>query len=136
MESCYVFTPVTQASLLEMSPKTFKDNTPLSKDKTCIRTRYKRYKASAHQRLKSFRLTLKQAENLFTSPCYYCGSFSPLELSGIDRMDNDESYTAENSLSCCSKCNFSKNTMSHDDFIELCSRVTSWQKIKSLDKAL
>lgn len=41
----------------------------------------------------------------------------------IDRADNNLGYTKENSVPCCSECNFCKGTLSKDKFLDLVRKV-------------
>ena len=76
-------------------------------------------------------------------PCYYCGleysreiedrlneskkgkrlSDYLLKCNGIDRIDPSQGYTNENSVPCCTFCNFAKHTMGKDDFLAWVKRV-------------
>ena len=56
--------------------------------------------------------------NLINGSCYYClKSSTPDELLGIDRLDSNKGYTLDNCRSCCSDCNYSKNTLPAKVFI-------------------
>ena len=41
----------------------------------------------------------------------------PFLHNGVDRVNNDLGYTIENSVTCCSLCNYMKRGMSLSDFI-------------------
>jgi hypothetical protein len=71
------------------------------------------YKRMAKKRGYSFELTKEEFVILTLGSCYYCGE---VEAGGVDRFDNNEGYTIENSKPCCKTCNYMK--MSHDfDFM-------------------
>jgi hypothetical protein len=88
------------------------------------------YKHTAKVKGINFELTNDEMINMFESDCHYCGR-EPHKVThkknlnggyiynGIDRKDNnkDIGYTIENTVSCCSKCNFTKNKMDYDEFI-------------------
>ena len=74
---------------------------------------YCSYRYNAKNRGLSFELTIEDFEKLIPGKCFYCGEDS----NGIDRWDNNIGYTVENSLSCCSYCNFIKRSKSPDEFI-------------------
>ena len=46
-----------------------------------------------------------------------------LKCNGIDRIDSSQGYTNENSVPCCTFCNFAKHTMGKDDFLAWVKRV-------------
>jgi hypothetical protein len=54
-----------------------------------------------------------QAE-FVAQPCVYCGT---AEKVGVDRVRNNESYTRENSVPCCGRCNMAKRNASLRDFV-------------------
>lgn len=54
-------------------------------------------------------------ETLLDRACFYCGSHEKI---GIDRMDNEITYTEDNCISCCWTCNRMKNTMHYIDYIK------------------
>lgn len=66
-------------------------------------------------------------------PCYYCGALpekrpsqrgrSSILASGIDRVDNNVGYIADNVVPCCTWCNQAKNSHSAEDFIKHCRSV-------------
>jgi len=82
-------------------------------------------------------------KELSKSKCKYCGleysktiedrvsersdgkklSDKVIKINGIDRVDSNIGYTKENSVACCKYCNFSKHTMSKDDFYKWIRRV-------------
>lgn len=63
--------------------------------------------------------------------CYYCGGEPPvvnvyknkfaksefLKINGIDRKNPNLGYIKDNIVSCCSSCNYMKNTMSIENFL-------------------
>jgi hypothetical protein len=57
-------------------------------------------------------------------PCHYCGS--PTEA-GIDRVDSNQDYTLENSVSCCNMCNFMKRTYSKESFLSHVRKIFEHQ---------
>lgn len=73
-------------------------------------------------------LTLDEYVTLVTGECFYCGvppsqrphgiNMGVLKRNGIDRVNNDEGYTLDNCVSCCSPCNREKRAQSQRVFIE------------------
>lgn len=74
------------------------------------------YTKSARTRGFEFTLANEEATVLFNGNCHYCGEV-PDPFNGIDRKDNREGYTKENSVSCCAVCNWCKGSMSYDNFL-------------------
>lgn len=46
-----------------------------------------------------------------------------IKINGIDRVNSNTGYTKENSVPCCTYCNFAKHTMSKDNFYKWIRRV-------------
>ena len=46
-----------------------------------------------------------------------------LQINGIDRINSGIGYTKENCVACCKNCNYAKNSMSEQEFIEWIKRV-------------
>lgn len=85
--------------------------------------------------------------NLSTHECFYCGREESIEIrdvrrdvkdgirnrtivsdtilkcNGIDRIDSNDGYTLNNSVTCCKHCNFAKNSLSITDFKELIIKI-------------
>jgi len=89
------------------------------------------YKRNARVKGHEFNLTKEEFRKLTKSNCHYCGCEPYVErtaqtaregylYNGIDRKDNDEGYTLENSLTCCGTCNFLKRDLIYDEFINQC----------------
>lgn len=86
-----------------------------------------RMKQSARERNIVWNLSKEQVKELTSEKCFYCNR-EPSQIStgksykgqyvynGIDRVDNTKGYIIENCVPCCKWCNFSKNTMSQNDF--------------------
>jgi len=89
---------------------------------------FSRYKYNAKKRKHIFVLTIDEFIAITSKNCRYCGSppgnrSKPHDKvngeyihSGIDRLDNKIGYTVENSVPCCTHCNYAKHTMSEDEF--------------------
>jgi len=95
---------------------------------------FKGYKYGAQRKGREFSLTKEQFRVFITSNCYYCGTKPNMTTShkrgngsfvhgGIDRADNDAGYTPENSLSCCTSCNFMKSARNKDEFLSIVKRI-------------
>lgn len=104
------------------------------------------YKRNARLRNHSFELTDSDIKRISGQNCTYCGA-EPVEklwtkarrcdrdkypdhynqctvtATGIDRLDNTQGYTLENSVPCCNICNGAKSDMTHDEWIAWLRRI-------------
>lgn len=98
------------------------------------------YRCSALARGLKFDLTYDQCECLFKQPCIYCG-LEPQEkpathknkegdgrdiaffCGGIDRAGSSKGYTLDNSVPCCTFCNYAKRDKSVEEFLEWAKRI-------------
>lgn len=102
------------------------------------------YKQSAKRRNIKFSLNRQDFENLIHQNCHYCGQEPStikisknistgddiLKYNGIDRKDNTEGYTKENSVTCCQFCNFLKKDHDYNYFLKHIEKIYKW-KIQS-----
>jgi len=84
---------------------------------------YFAYKAGASRRKYLFKLTKEYFQFLTKQNCYYC-NLPPSQIvkskcntgdyvyNGIDRVDNSKGYISENCVTCCKKCNSTKQSVS------------------------
>ena len=67
-------------------------------------------------------------------PCMYCGDSLETKYNqdgfngnfvytGIDRVNNDEGYTKDNAIPCCSTCNYMKKNLSVTDFLNHVKKI-------------
>lgn len=95
---------------------------------------YDSYKARAIKKELDFCLTEEQFENFQKAQCYYCNKkTSTTHSSGIDRKNNGIGYTQDNCVSSCSECNYMKGALDKEEFVEVCSRVSSHTIINKLE---
>jgi hypothetical protein len=104
---------------------------------------YKNYISHAKRRNINFDLDYNFFINLIRQPCYYCGTVDSnravldrktnpgyLDYNGVDRKDSKGSYSLNNVVTCCIDCNLIKNTMHHDDFIEMANKIAQKHPLK------
>lgn len=103
---------------------------------------FRKYRETAQSKDREFTLTLEQFRQLIQLPCHYCGrertktirrttnwgNAYEYSCNGVDRYDNDQGYTPENSVPCCEDCNRAKLQMSADEYITLCNLIADRHK--------
>lgn len=109
---------------------------------------FRAYKQGARRRGFSFELSLDNFGKLILGRCFYCDSPPKLEYTpdkkpagvyrnGVDRMNSNEGYTVENSVTCCFGCNLRKSDMDFSDFmtwvIHVSERFTEEDKDEYID---
>lgn len=95
------------------------------------------YKRISKIKNREFILSREQFIDITSSNCHYCGeppnktiednlrgNKSYYTYNGIDRKDSSKGYTPENSLPCCTKCNFVKGSTSYDLFKQWITNIT------------
>lgn len=97
--------------------------------KGTIGYKFWRIKATSKQRGLEFRIEEKDFIELMSKECFYCGS--KLHI-GLDRVDSNYGYLLENVVPCCYRCNVAKNTMTQEEFIDLCSAIIKKHGDKNL----
>ena len=97
------------------------------------------YEQSASNRKLKFEIDFDLFRKLTSSECMYCGSsptnirkatgrWGDYQYNGIDRIDNNKGYTAENCTPCCCICNRAKSDMTHKDFKQYIDMLVEFQK--------
>lgn len=86
---------------------------------------YNRVKGNAKTRKIKWDLDINQFQKIAQNRCFYCNCIpskspgfrdrSPF-YHGLDRLNNNLGYTVDNSVSCCSICNYAKHTLSIEEF--------------------
>lgn len=93
--------------------------------------RYSKSKRAAKDRGMEFTLTLQQATELtIDRKCHYCNGELPSTTIGLDRMNNENGYTLENCVPCCTVCNQIKsNLFTYEEFLEI-SKQPAYKKMR------
>jgi len=81
-----------------------------------VEYKYLTIKSGCITRRISLEMTLEEFKNYWDMPCHYCNG--PRRTHGLDRKDSKGPYSIENCVPCCSDCNYMKNTMSYEKFID------------------
>lgn len=84
---------------------------------------YNKYRVRSKKKNLSFLFSKEEFFELLDSKCHYCGEESKL---GIDRKDNELGYTLDNSVPCCRDCNYFKGSLSYEEFINFCNKVSKY----------
>lgn len=101
---------------------------------------YNNSKYGAKKRGHSFNLTIDQFLGLIIEDCHYCGekpqkstnkimmtrghiNEPPFYYNGIDRIDSKIGYEFDNCVPCCNICNYMKNTLSNDEFLDKVKQI-------------
>jgi hypothetical protein len=86
---------------------------------------YDQYAIGARVRGIPWNLSVNQVAKMIQAPCHYCGKmFSNykkefnIRYNGIDRKDPSKGYDQENTIPCCSRCNYLKHGRTYDEFVE------------------
>ena len=96
----------------------------------------KTYQDGARSRGLEWALTIDQVYALAGQPCFYCGappsprkshwrSYCTVDVSGLDRKNNDFGYTSDNVVPCCAVCNTMKMEMSVESFVTQCQKIST-----------
>lgn len=105
------------------------------------------YKQGANKRDFKFSIDLKTFERLTSGDCHYCGvppsntttrgKLMPTNgeyiYNGIDRVDSSKGYIADNTVSCCTTCNYAKHTLSYDEFMQWIDRLVNFHTERNTD---
>ena len=82
-----------------------------------VESQYGVYNRSARDKNLDFKLSLTDFTILTEQSCYYCGIMQERGFNGIDRMNSEVGYVADNCVSCCQMCNYMKASLSVDAFL-------------------
>lgn len=69
-------------------------------------------------------ISLDEFTKIVQRSCTYCGGENITK--GIDRVDNKEGYTVENSKSCCKQCNYMKNNLTVENFLNHIKKISDF----------
>lgn len=115
-------------------------NRKLEYGKAAFNALYSKYKRRAiSERNLNFLLSENEFEFLTSQSCYYCG-VKPYQkysssnngdyiYNGIDRLNPQIGYEINNCVTACGDCNFAKQSLTHDEFLNLVERIYN-HKIK------
>jgi hypothetical protein len=101
---------------------------------------FNQYVRGAKMRHHEFNLNYDEFVEIITKDCYYCGNppkkssskilinrghvnEPPFYYNGIDRIDSKLNYESKNVIPCCPMCNYMKNTVGQEDFINQIKKI-------------
>ncbi len=106
----------------------------VTKEDSANNYHYITYQNAAKKRNLIFDLTLNEFIAITSQACYYCGilpqaryinrDYIHYYANGVDRLDSKQAYTKDNCVSACTDCNLAKQSLTVEQFLTLCKRVT------------
>ena len=85
---------------------------------------YSHYTQRALKKNLPFELSRERFQDKCKEPCYLCGKIgTETHQNGIDRFDNLQGYTEENTRSCCSECNYLKRDYPYEAWIQQLTQI-------------
>ena len=99
-----------------------------NEQKKCnIKIHYGNYVRDAANKNIKFELTFDEFVQIVMLPCYFCGIIQDKGFNGIDKMNYDKGYIKENSISCCTMCNYMKGTLTPEIFLKRVEHILTYQ---------
>jgi hypothetical protein len=87
-----------------------------------------------HYRNIDFCLTKEEYFDIIKKDCYLCGiQTNEFNINGIDRLFSNEGYSLENCRPCCCHCNYSKNNLDFNIFLDKCKEINIYCADKFTD---
>ena len=96
-----------------------------------INLQYGVYSRSASDKQLDFEISQEEFNKLVIEPCYYCDIIQERGFNGIDRLDSNIGYVADNCVSSCMVCNYMKGCLYFDIFLKRIEHILTYNnKIK------
>ena len=113
---------------------------------------FSNYRWAAKKRDIEFSLSKEEFRYMTKQTCYYCeqepsqimyrqskyGANGGYLYNGVDRLDNSEGYTTNNSVPCCGQCNKAKRVLGEQEFYlwveKVYKHLTATGRIKESDR--
>lgn len=107
-----------------------KNKDRLDEYKKSPHNRYKTYKNNAKNKNRIFDFTEDEFVKMSKLPCVYCGEYSDTyneePFNGIDRIDSNLGYSADNCVPCCAICNRMKMDMDVDAWFNKMKQIANY----------
>lgn len=98
-----------------------------------LKARFTVMRVNAKKKGRQIPFTFEEWKRIFyDQSCAYCGGKSD---GGIDRVNNQETYTIENCVPCCRLCNYIKRDLSLEQCFAHIRRMLAHSESKGLDNA-
>jgi hypothetical protein len=123
------------ASQNSAQAKNWRDSNPekvaqINEDKkNNVSYHYSNYQRTANLKNLDFDISFEDFCVLVINPCHYCGEVQERGFNGIDRKDQAVGYNMDNGVSCCSVCNYMKNTLSDYVFVKKIEHILLYNKL-------
>lgn len=115
------------------NPETYKRLTKKNNDKKKCNVNHlwkRKLQQNAERRRLNVDLDFEDFKIMIKTECYLCGKpATESEFLGIDRVNNELGYSAENSKPCCYPCNAMKEKHSLENFFELVKKIAVKNKL-------
>lgn len=108
-------------------------------ERSCLERVMKAYVNNSSAKGREFDIPEDVFFRMIKSNCFYSGH-PPMSISrpypgspisvlynGIDRIDNSDGYTVDNTVTCCQVCNRGKRAMPYDQWIDWVKGFRQWQ---------
>lgn len=86
--------------------------------------RFNRAKRNAKRRGLEFSIPFSFFQRHLQKPCFYCGELKIEQSGWMDRIDNAVGYIKKNILPACALCNYLRNDLPIDFFMNLIKRIS------------
>ncbi len=106
---------------------------------------YNSYKRQAEKRGYEFNIVYDIFKQHIFENCYYCSeppsniakqNYRSLTYNGIDRVDNSKGYQNDNIVTCCGECNWMKNRLTKDQFLDKIEKIYNNLNLKDYEPSL
>lgn len=97
--------------------------------------RFTYIKSHSLRRGKTWSLSKEEYNSIISLPCFYCGLENDVVAGvGIDRLNNKFGYIADNVVSCCSMCNYTRGNRFTTDEMKLIGIIIKRIKLNRKNK--
>jgi hypothetical protein len=93
-----------------------------------MKPQYTSYSKCAKERNLDFHITYNEYTDIVKNVCHYCNIIQERGFNGIDRLDSSIGYHITNCVSCCSRCNYMKGTLSKNVYLCRAEHILTYHK--------
>lgn len=73
-----------------------------------------------------FEISQEEFNKIVKEPCHYCEVIQKRGFNGIDRLNSNIGYVADNCVSCCKVCNYMKGSLPVDVFLKRIEHILTY----------